>query len=125
MFSVVNEKKISNKILCSKIKEQIIQNKLKKIIKNLRKISEEDLKTFSEIKVKIFEEKEEEKPEFKIAAPIIGFLHYFEEFKKRNSIPASNNDEDCEGEGEDSSSTINENEEELKQIDSSDFSDDE
>ena len=123
MFSVVNEKKISNKILCSKIKEQIIQNKLKKIIKNLRKISEEDLKTFSEIKVKIFEEKEEEKPEFKIAAPIIGFLHYFEEFKKRNSMPASNNDEDCEG--EDSSSTINENEEELKQIDSSDFSDDE
>ena len=121
MFSVANEKKISNKIFCSKIKEQTIQNKLKKIIKNLRKISEEDLKTFSELKVKIFEEKEE-KPEFKIAAPIIGFLHYFEEFKKRNSMPASNNDEDCEG--EDSSSTINENEE-LKQIDSSDFSDDE
>ena len=104
--------------LISKVKEQTGPKKLKKIIKNLRNLAEEDLKELSKLKVKVMEE--EKKQEFKLAAPIIGFKYYFEDFKKLNSIPTTKIDID--NEGENTPSTVNDDEEEAKQIDSSDFS---
>ena len=124
MVSVVSVD-VYNKILISKIKEQTGPKKLNKIVNNLKNLVIEDLKGFSKIKIKIFEEEKEEekKPEFKIAAPIIGFQHYFEDFKKSNSKSIINNV--VEYEGENTPSTVDDNENEVKQIDSSDFSDDE
>ena len=112
-----------NITLTSKNKEQSKSKTLKKISKNLKNLIENDLKECSELKIKIFkEEKEEEKkPEFKIVAPIIGFQHYFEDFKLLNSKQIINNVVDYEGKN--TPSTIDDNEE-LKQIDSSDFNDD-
>ena len=119
----LNEKNY-NISLISKVKGQTGSKNLKKIIKNLKNFAKEDLKKFSKLKIKIFEEEKEEikKSEFKIVSPIIGFQRYFEDLKKSNSkIIISNN----EHEGESISSTANESEEEMKQIDSSDFSEDE
>ena len=114
-----------NMALILKIKEQTETKKLKKIIKKLRNLAEEDLKGFTELKIKIFkEEKEEEKKqELKTFAPTVGFQHYFEDFKKTNLKSEVNNI--VENEGENTPSTVDDNEEEVKQIDSSDFSDDE
>ena len=114
---------IYNESLNLKIKEQTGPKKLKKILKNLRNIAKEELKGFSELKIKISEEekKEEIKSEFKIVAPIIGFQHYFEDFKKINLKSNINN---ADYEGENTPSTVEGDEEELKQIDSSDFSED-
>ena len=119
MISATNVS-IYDTALNSKIKEQTGQKKLQKINKYLRNLAEEDLKEFSKLKVKIEEEK---KPEFKIVAPIFGFQQYFEDFKRSNSKQIDNNDDDQEGEN--TPSTVNNDEEGLKQIDSSDFSDDE
>ena len=112
-----------NITLTSINKVQSKSKKLKKISKNLKNLIESDLKECPELKIKIFkEEKEEEKkPEFKIVAPIIGFQHYFEDFKLLNSKQIINNVVDYEGKN--TPSTIDDNEE-LKQIDSSDFNDD-
>ena len=104
--------------LISKIKEQSSPNKLKKIIKNLRNIAEDDVKKSSGLKIKILEEKNEEnkKLEFKNFAPSTEFQHYIEDFKKPNSRPILNNDE-----GENTPATDGDNEE----FEYSDFSDDE
>ena len=122
MKTDINEK-IYDMTLISMVKEQTGPKKLKKIRKNLRIIAEEDLKEFAQLKIKIFEEEKEkkEKSEFKIAAPIIGFQHFFEDFKKLNSKSFQNNND--ENEGENTPSTVVDDEE-VKQIDSSDFSDD-
>ena len=117
----VGSKNIYDKALITKIKGRIGPKKLKKIIKYLRDIAEKEVSQFSELKIKIFEE--EKKPEFKIVAPIIGFKHYFEEFKKLNSKRIVNNI--IHNEGENTHSTSDGKEEEKKQIDSSDFSEDE
>ena len=115
-----SKKNFYDMTLISKVKKHTGSKKLKEIVKNLRNLSKEDVKSFSELKIKIFEEdKEEKKSDFKISAPIIGFQHYFEEFKKLNSRL---NDENHER--EDAPSTVD-NEEEIKQVDSSDFSEDE
>ena len=120
MVSVVIEN-IYNDILNLKIKKQTGHKKLRKILKDLRNVAEEDLKRFSELKIKISEEEKEEekKSECKIVAPIIGLKYYFEDFKNLNL--KVNNVIDYEG--EETPSTIDD-EEELKQIDSSDFSED-
>ena len=122
MISTVNNK-IYNTNLISKIKEKTGPKTLKKIVKYLRNLSKEDVKKFSKLKVKIFEEEKtnEKIPEFKIVAPIIGFQHYFEDFKKPNSSSDINTVFD--NEGENTPSTVDDNEEEIKQLDSSDISD--
>ena len=66
--------------LISKVKERTSPKKLKKIIKDLKNLEEDDIKEFSELKINIFEEKEDEKePEFKIIVPIVEIKNYFEE----------------------------------------------
>ena len=124
MFSIINEN-IYDMSLILKVKKQTGPKKLKKIIKNLRNLSEEDIKNPSELKIKIFkEEKEIEKnSEFKIVAPIFGFQHYSEDIKKSNSKLVENINDD--NEGEDTPSNVDENEEKEKQIDSSDLSENE
>ena len=114
-------KNLYDTVLISKIKERTGPKKLQKIIKYLRNITEKEVNQFSELNIKIFEE--EKKHEFKIVAPIIGFQHYFEDFKKSNSKNIVNNP--MHNKGENTHSTVDGNEEEKKQIDSSDFSEDE
>ena len=123
MISVPNEKKY-DMALISKIKKQTGSKKLKNIIKNLRNLSKKDIKESSELKIKVFEEEKEEEKKivFKISAPIIRIQHYIDDFKKLNSKPIIKNIID--NEGENAPSTVD-NDEETKQIDSSDFSDDE
>ena len=119
MIPAINENKY-NMSLIFKVKKQTGPKKLEKIVKNLKNLEVEDLKEFSELKVKILEEekKDEKKIEIKVVAPIFGYKNYIEDYKKSNSIV--NSDEEIEL--EDTPSTINEEE---KQIDSSDFSEDE
>ena len=119
----VKSENIYDMALISKIKEHTGSKKLKKILKNLRKIAEDDIKEFSALKVKVFVEEEEKKPQFKIIAPISGFQNYLEDSKKLNSKTIVNID--IELEGENTSSTFDDYEEEIKQADSSDFSEDE
>ena len=114
------DENIYDMALISKVKKQTGPKKIKNILKNLRNIAIEDVKEFSELKVKVL--KEEKKPEIKIAAPIFGFQRFFEDFKNSNSKEIINND--AAYEGENTPSTVDDNEEE-KQVDSSDFSDDE
>ena len=125
MLSIVNNNNIYDTILISKIKKQTGPQKLKKILKNLRNYVEEDLKCSSELKIKIFEvEKHEDKKyEILISAPIFGFQHYVEDFKKSYLKKIVNNA--INNEGGNTLSTVDNNEEESKQIDSSDFSQDE
>ena len=120
---LINEN-IYDMSLISKIKEQSGTKKLKKITKNLRNLADDDVNKSSKLKIKIFEEKneEEKKSEFKIATPIIGLQQYINESKKFNSNAILKIDN--ESEAENTPSTVDNNEEE-KQIDSSDFSDDE
>ena len=124
MTSIVNEK-IYDISLILKVKEQTGPKKLKKIIKNLKNLAEEDLKEFSVLKIKILKEdkEEEKKSEIIIVAPIFGFQHYLEDIDKLNSKSTVNNDD--EHEGEDTPSDVDCNEESFKQKDSSDFSSDE
>ena len=124
MLPVLNEN-IYDLALISKIKVKTGSKKLKKIVKNLRNLEKENTKKLSELKIKIFEEKKEEieEPEFKVIAPIIGFNHYFEDLKKSTSKLIVNKDAGIEGKI--APSIVEVNEEELRQIDSSDFSMDE
>ena len=108
--------------LISKVKEQTNPKKLKKIIKNLRNLENHNFKKFSSLKAKMLEEEEKE-TEFKIVAPTTEFKLYFENFKKSNSKLFVNSDIDLGGEN--TSPAIDDNEKKLKQIDSSDFSEDE
>ena len=121
MIIVVNEKTY-NMSLISNIKEQVGPKKLKNIIKSLRNFSKEDLKELSNLEIKVIEgeKQEEKKPDFKTFTSIIGFQHYCEDFKKSNSISIVNNK--ILFEGENTPSTVDDNEEELKQIDNSGFS---
>ena len=77
------DENIYDMALISKVKKQTGPKKIKNILKNLRNIAIEDVKEFSELKVKVL--KEEKKPEIKIAAPIFGFQRFFEDFKNLNS----------------------------------------
>ena len=123
MASVVSEENYQNTLI-SKIKEQTKPKKLKKHLKSLRNLAIEDLKEFSELKIKIFKEEKEQKKkqELIMVAPIIGFQHYSEDFNKSNSKQNVSNIVNCE---EDNTlSTVDDDKEELKQVDSSDFSDD-
>ena len=123
MASVVSEENYQNTLI-SKIKEQTKPKKLKKYLKSLRNLAIEDLKEFSELKIKIFKEEKEQKKkqELIIVAPIIGFQHYSEDFKKSNS---KQNVSNIVNSVEDNTvSTFDDDKEELKQVDSSDFSDD-
>ena len=121
MIIVVNEKTY-NMSLISNIKEQVGPKKLKNIIKSLRNFSKEDLKELSNLEIKVIEEEkqEEKKPNFKTFTSIIGFQHYSEDFKKSNSISIVNNK--ILYEGENTPSTVDDNEEESKQINNSGFS---
>ena len=121
MNPVLN-KNIYDTALISKIKKQTGQKKLKKIIKNLKNLAERDLKESSGLKIKIFVEKKEEtkKPEIQIISPVIGFSHYFEDLQKTNS-----KHNEAKNYNENTPSTVEGNEKDKKQIDSSDLSDDE
>ena len=116
----INEN-IYDMALILKIKEQTESKKLNKIIKNLRSVTENDLKELSRIKIKKLEiQKEiERKSELKNVASIIEFPHYAKDFKKSSSKSILNDDDDHEGEN--TPVTIDDNEEEVKQIDSYDF----
>ena len=115
-------KNIYDTVLISKIKKQTGQRKIKKIIKNLKNLVEGDLKESSGLRIKIFVEKKEEtkKPEIQIIAPVIGFSHYFEDLQKTNS-----KHNEANYDNENTPSTVESNEKDEKQIDSSDLSDDE
>ena len=111
--------------LISKIKEMKGSKIIKKIARDLRNLEKENTRKLSELKIKIFEEEKEviKEPEFKIIAPIIRIKNYFENLKKSNSNVIVNNNASLEGKN--ITSIVEDNEEELKQIDSSDFSADE
>ena len=110
--------------LISKVKEHTGSRKLKTIINTLKHLAEEDVKKYSGLKIKKFAEKKEEekKPELKIL-PIIGFQNYFEDYKKHNSRSIVNNDADYVGEN--TPSTVDDNEKDIKKVSSFDFSEDE
>ena len=124
MVSIIN-KDIFKEAFILKTKENAELKRLKKIVNNLKRLAVEDVKGFSKLNIKIFEEEKEEekKPEFKIVAPIIGFHHYFEDFKKTSSKLSLNNIVDCVEEN--TCSTVDDEKEELNQVDSSDLSDNE
>ena len=124
MVSIVN-KDIYKEAFILKIKEKTELKRLKKIVNNLKKLAIEDVRESSKLNIKIFEEEKEEekKPEFKIVVPIIGFHHYLEDFKKSNPKLLSNNTIDCVEEN--TCSTVDGENEELNQVDSSDLSDNE
>ena len=121
MISVTDENKY-NMSLISEVKKHTGPKNLKKIATNLKNLEIKDLKEFSELKVKILKDdkKEEKNIEITIIAPVIGYKNYIEDVKKPNSIV--NDDDEFGGEN---ISSANDNEEEEKQIDSSDFSLDE
>ena len=111
--------------LISEVKKHTGPKKLKEIITNLKNFSKKNVKEFSELQIEIFkEEKEEKKPEFKISAPIIRLQYYNKDLKKKYPKPTVSNNNISYGR-KNTPSTVFCNEEELKQVDSSDFSDDE
>ena len=120
MISIIKEN-FYNIDLISKVKKQTGPKKIKKILENLRCLSEEDVKRYPEFKVKIFEEegKEDEKNESIIAVPVVGLKHYIEDCKKLDSKSNVNNNIDYERK------KIPSNVDDNEQIDSSDFSKDE
>ena len=122
MFFAINQN-IHDLALISKIKERTTQVKIKKIVNNLKNIAKDEIQKCSKLKIKIFKEESEneKKFEFKIAAPIIGLQQYIKEYKNHNSKTSVNKNNETEGEN--TPSTVDDNEE--KQVDSSDFSDDE
>ena len=80
--------------LISEVKKHTEPKKLKSIVNNLRNLSKKDVKEFSQLKIKKFEEEKEKKPEFKISAPIIRLQHYIKDLKKPNPKIIVNNDAD-------------------------------
>ena len=123
MISVGSENGYKKNLLL-KIKKQTKQKKLRKLVNNLRNLALEEIKGFSELKIKIFKEEKEQKKklEFIIVAPIFGLQHYSEDFKKSNS--KSNLSNIVNSVEDNTVSTVYDDKEELKQVDSSDFSDD-
>ena len=123
MISAINDN-IYDMTLISKVKERTGPKRLRKITRNLKNLSKEDVKKFSELNIKIFETEKEEKKtvEFQISAPIIGAKHYIKQLKKSNPKPIINNYKGHEGEN---TLYVVDDNEEVKQIDSSDLSDDE
>ena len=122
MFFAINQN-LHDLVLISKIKERTTKAKIKKIVNNLKNIAKDEIQKCSKLKIKIFKEESEDKKkfEFKIAAPIIGIQQYIKEYKNHNSKTSVN--KNTETEGENTPSTVDDNEE--KQVDSSDFSDEE
>ena len=124
-MSSAKSENIYDMALISEVKKHTGPKKLKEIIANLRNFSKKDVKEFSELKIEIFEEeKENKKPEFKISAPIIRLQYNSKDLKKPNPKPTVSNNNVGYGRKNTPSTEVG-NEEELKQIDSSDFSDDE
>ena len=121
--------KIYDLNLISKIKKQTGERGLKKISKHLRSHTRLDVKDFNELKVKIFngdaEEikniEEKKKAEFKISAPILNLTIYTKYLKKLSSKIYKNYKED-DDEEERMPPTVADNDEEIVQIESSDFS---
>ena len=123
MISVINEN-FYDMALILKIKERTEPKKIKKIVNNLKKIEEDEVNNFSKLKIKVFEEKKEDvkKIESKIFSSIIDFKSHIEDTKLSNS--RSILDSDDEYEGENTPSTVRDNEEQNK-VDGSVFSADE
>ena len=118
-MSAINEN-IYDVTLISKIKEQTGPKKLKKINRSLRNLIEDDFKEFSGLKIKKFEEKEEEnKLEPENHAPNTIQHHYIEDFNSNQIL-----DNDDEHEAENTTATFDDNEI-LKKISFSDSSADE
>ena len=111
--------------LILKIKERTGTKKIKKILRNLRNLAEDELKEFSELKINKFgEEKSEIKNnKFKNDTSFIEFQHYTEDFKNLNSRSILYNDDEYERVN--TPVTSDDNEEEMKQIDNSYFTIDE
>ena len=113
--------------LISKIKKKIGSKELKNIRNHLKNLTELDIKECNELKVKTFDDEEEikiveenKKEELKISSPVISLRVLTKYLKKSNSKINKNYKED-EVE-ENTPSTIIDNDEEIVQIDSSDFS---
>ena len=120
---IVMDEKFYDMDLISKIKERTGPKKLKKITKYLRNLTEEEMKEFSELKIKKYEEKKEDlkKLEVNSSASDIELQNYIGDFKKLKSKSILNNDEEYEGEND--PSTVDGNDEEMEQIDKSFFND--
>ena len=123
MISIINEN-FYDMALILKIKERTEPKKIKKIVNNLKKIEEDEVNNFSKLKIKIFEEKKEDEKniESETFSSIIDFKCHIEETKLSN--PKSILDSDDEYEGENTPSTVRDNEEQNK-VDGSEFSADE
>ena len=124
MICIINEN-IYNMTLISKIKKQTGSKNTKKIIKYLRNLADDDVKKFFKLKIKIFNEKKEETKNkvSNVDASIIGPHRYVENFNESKLKPVMNTED--EHEGENTSASIDNNEEERKQNNDSNFSADE
>ena len=122
-MSAINEN-IYDVTLISKIKEQTGPKKLKKINRSLRNLIEDDVKGFSGLKIKKFEEKEEEENKFESENHANNTIqhHFIEDLNKSNSNQIFDNDD--EHEAENTTATLDDNEI-LKKINFSDSSADE
>ena len=111
--------------LILKIKERTGTKKIKKILRNLRNLAEDELKEFSELKINKFGEKKSEikNNKFKNDTSFIEFQHYAEDFKNPSSRSILYNDDEYERVN--TPVTSDDNEEEMKQIDNSYFTIDE
>ena len=124
MISIINEN-FYDMALISKIKEQTEAKKIKKIENNLKNIEKDGIKKLSGFKVKIVAEdnEAEKKIRLKTSSPIIELQHYIKDYKTSNSQIIVNNNN--EPEEDNTLCTADNNKKELKQIENSDFSDDE
>ena len=124
MIFIINEN-FYDMILISKIKEQTGTKKIKKIENNLKNIEIDDIKKLSRFKVKIVAEdnKSEKKIRLKTSSPITGLQLYINNYKTSNSqIIVNNNSEPKE---DNTPCTADDNKKPLKQVENSDFNDDE
>ena len=122
---IVIDENIYDMALISKVKERTGPKKIKKITKYLRNLAEEEMKEFSELKIKKFEDKKEDlkKLEVNSSTSITKLQNYIGDFKKLKSKSILNNGELYEGEND--PSTVDGNDGEMEQIDNSFLSDDE
>ena len=122
---IVIDENIYDMDLISKIKERTGSKKLKKITKYLRNLAEDEIKEFSELKIKKIEDKKEDLKKIEVNNSIsdIEFQNYIGDYKKLKSKSILNNGEEYEGEND--PSTVDGNDEEMEQIDNSFLSDDE
>ena len=121
---IVIDENIYDMELISKVKERTGPKKIKKITKYLRNLAEDEMKEFSELKIKKFENKKEnvKKLEVNSSTSHIELQNCIGNFKKSKSRSILNNDEEYEGEND--PSTVDGNDGEMEQIDNSFFSDD-